>query len=103
MNIEELEKLLEENSAKDENDDREIIKFKNNVEYGNEIGSILSTIKGKIYEVFIHVTVEGKAYSKLLYKTFDKIEDATNYYNKIEKYIIEYNIKSIIDEIKNPK
>jgi len=103
MNIEELKKILEENSVKDENDDREIIKFKNNVEFGNEIGSILSTIKGEIYEAFIHITVEGKVYSKLLYKTFDKIEDATNYYNKIEKYIIEYNIKSIIDEIKNSK
>ena len=31
MNIEDLEKLLEENSAKDENDDREIIKFKTNI------------------------------------------------------------------------
>ena len=44
MNIEELEKLLEIKSVKDKNDKRTIIDFKNNIEDGNEIGVVLSTI-----------------------------------------------------------
>ena len=101
MNMNDLHILLENNSIKDTNNDREIIKFKNNVEFGNEIGSILSTIKGKIYEVFIHITIEKKVYSKLLYKTFDNINEAEKYYTKLEKYITDYDINNIINDINN--
>lgn len=100
MNIDDLDKLLEKEAVKDNNDDREIIKFKNNIELGNEIGSILSTLKGSIYEGYIHMTINNKVYSKLLYKTFNNINDATNYYNKLEKLVIDYDIKQIIEEIK---
>ena len=103
MNIEELEKLLETNSVKDINDDRTIIDFKNNIEDGNEIGVVLSTIKYKVYEVYIHITIDQKVYSKLLYTTFNNIEDARILYNQYEEYIINYDVKAIISLIKNEK
>ena len=103
MNIEELEKLLETNSVKDTNDDRTIIDFKNNIEDGNEIGVILSTINYKIYEVYIHITIDQKVYSKLLYTTFNNIEEARKHYKELEEYVINYDVKTLIDRIKNDK
>ena len=103
MNIEELEKLFEIKSVKDKNDERTIIDFKNNIEDGNEIGVVLSMINQEFYEVYIHITIDKKVYSKLLYTTFNNIEEAQNLYKELEEYVINYDIKTIIDKIKNEK
>lgn len=100
MNINELEIILENNSVKDINDKREIVKFKNNIEDGNEIGVVLSFVEKNKYEVFIHITIDNKVYSKLLYSTFDDIEKASNKYEQLEKLIIEYDVKTLIKMIK---
>ena len=103
MNIEELEKLLEIKSVKDKNDERTIIDFKNNIEEGNEIGVVLSTINQEFYEVYIHITIDQKVYSKLLYTTFNNIEEAQKHYKELEGYVINYDVKTLIDRIKNEK
>ena len=110
MNIEELEKLLEIKSVKDKNDKRtiidfknNIIDFKNNIEDGNEIGVVLSTINQEVYEVYIHITIDQKVYSKLLYTTFNNIEEAQEHYKELEEYVINYDVKTLIDRIKNEK
>ena len=103
MNIEESEKLLEIKSVKDKNDERTIIDFKNNIEEVKEIGVVLSTINQEVYEVYIHITIDQKVYSKLLYTTFNNIEEAQEHYKELEEYVINYDVKTLIDRIKNEK
>ena len=101
MNIDNVIKVLKENASKNDDDSREIIKYKNNVEYGNEIGIVLSNNDNSIFEVFIHVKINKEVISQILYSTFYNINDASNYYNKLEKYIINFDLDGIVNEIKN--
>ena len=56
-----------------------------------------------VYEVYIHITIDQKVYSKLLYTTFNNIEEAQEQYKELEEYIINYDVKTLIDRIKNEK
>ncbi len=101
MEMEDIIKILKNNVTKINNDSRQIIKHKNNVEYGDEIGIVLSNIDKSTFEVFIHAKINNKIISQLLYSTFNKIDEANKYYNKLEKYIIDFDLEGIIKEIKN--
>ena len=101
MKIDDIVKTLKENVTINNNDSRQIIKNKNNVEYGNEIGIVLSSIDNSIFEVFIHAKINNEIISQLLYSTFNDIDEAVIYYNKLEKYITDFNLEGIANEIKN--
>ena len=101
MKFEELVKILINNMTTNKNDSRQIIKHKNNVEYGNEIGIVLSNVDNSIFEVFIHAKINNEVLSQLLYSTFNNIEEASKYYNKLEKYIIDFDLEGIVKEINN--
>lgn len=101
MKIEDIVKILKDNITTNGNDSRQIINHKNNVEYGNEIGIVLSNIDNSIFEVFIHAKINNKIISQLLYSTFTNIDEATNYYNKLENYINDFDLEGIVKEIKN--
>ncbi len=101
MKIDEIVKILKNNITNNSNDNRQIIKYKNNVECGNEIGIVLSNIDNYIFEVFIHAKINNEVLSQLLYSTFNKIDDATNHYNKLEKYITNFDLEGIVKEINN--
>lgn len=99
--MEDIVKILKSNVTKNNNDNRHIINFKNNVEYGNEIGIVLSNIDNSIFEVFIHAKINNEIISQLLYSTFNNIEEATKHYDKLEKYIINFDLEGIVKEIKD--
>lgn len=101
MKIDDIVKILKSNVSKNNNDDRQIIKHKNNTEYGDEIGIILSNIDNSIFEVFIHAKINKEVISQLLYSTFTNIDEATQYYNKLENYITDFDLEGIVNEIKN--
>lgn len=101
MKVEDIVKIFKNNIATNKNDSRQIIKHNNNVEYNNQIGIVLSNIDNSIYEVFIHAKINNEIMSQLLYSTFDNIDEATKYYNKLEKYIIDFDLEGIVSEIKN--
>lgn len=101
MNIDTIVEMLKNNAEKHLDDSRQIIKYKNNTEYGNEIGIVLSKTNTSIFEVFIHVKINNEVISQILYSTFNNIDDATNYYNKLEKYIKVFDIDGIAKEINN--
>ena len=99
MKIEDVIKVFKMNETKNIDDNRTVIKYKNNVELGIELGVVLSKTS-KIYEVFIHSKIENEVMSQILYSTFDTEEDAEKYYNQLEQYVIDFNINEIINEIK---
>ena len=99
MNDDNIVKILKANAEKHVDDSRQIIKHKNNVMYGNQIGVVLSNINNDTFEVFIHLTINKEVISQVLYTTFNNITDATNLYSKYEKYIIDFDIRSILEEI----
>lgn len=101
MNIDNIVKKLKNNVTINNNDSRQIIKYKNNAEYGNEIGIVLSNTDNSIFEVFIHTKINNEIISQLLYSTFNNIEEATKYYDKLEKYIIDFDLEGIVKEINN--
>ena len=49
--------------------------------------------------IFIHSKINGEVISQILYKTFNNIDDSTTYYNKLEEFVINFDLQSIIDEI----
>lgn len=99
MNVDNIIKVLKSNAKKHPNDSRQIIKYKNNVIYGNEFGVILSNVDDKIFEVFIHATINKEVVSQILYTTFNNIYEANKLYEELEGYIVNNDIKSIIDRI----
>ena len=99
MNIDDIIEVLKSNAEKHPNDNRQIIKYKNNVIYGNEFGVILSNVDDKIFEVFIHATINKEVVSQILYTTFNNIYEANKLYEELEGYIVNNDIKSIIDRI----
>ncbi len=101
MKIDDIVKTLKENVTINNNDSRQIIKHKNNVEYGNEIGIVLSSIDNSIFEVFIHAKINNEIMSQLLYSTFNDIDEAIIYYNKLENYISNFDLEGIVKEINN--
>ena len=101
MNIDDIVKILKKNVTSNNDDSRQVIKYKNNVEYGNEIGIVLSNIDNSIYEVFIHAKINNEVLSQLLYSTFNNIDEATKCYRKLEKYIIDFDLEGIVKEINN--
>ena len=101
MKIDDIVKTLKENVTINNNDSRQIIKNKNNVEYGNEIGIVLSSIDNSIFEVFIHAKINNEIMSQLLYSTFNDIDEAVIYYNKLENYISNFDLEGIVKEINN--
>ncbi len=101
MNIDDIIKILKKNVTSNNDDSRQVIKYKNNVEYGNEIGIVLSNIDNSIYEVFIHAKINNEVLSQLLYSTFNNIDEATKCYRKLEKYIIDFDLEGIVKEINN--
>lgn len=101
MKIDNVVKILKSNVTNNSNDNRQIINYKNNVEYGDEIGIVLSNIDKSTFEVFIHAKINNKIISQLLYSTFNNIDEATQYYNKLEKYITDFDLDGIVNEINN--
>ena len=101
MKTDDIVKILKGNVSKNNNDSRQIIKHNNNTKYGNEIGIVLSNIDKSTFEVFIHAKINNEIISQLLYSTFNNIDEATNHYNKLEKYINDFNLEGIVKEIKN--
>ncbi len=101
MKIEDIVKILKNNVKKNTNDNRQIIKHKNNAKNGNEIGIVLSNIDNSIFEVFIHTKINNEIIAQLLYSTFTNIDEASNHYNKLEKYINDFDLEGIVKEIKN--
>lgn len=101
MKFEDIVKILRDNMTTNKNDSRQIIKHRNNALYGDEIGIVLSNIDKSTFEVFIHAKINNKIISQLLYSTFNNINEATQYYNKLEKYITDFNLEGIVNEIKN--
>lgn len=99
MTDDEILNILRNNSIKHPNDNRQIIKYKNNVLYGNELGVVLSNINNDTFEVFIHFKYNKEVISQILYKTFDNIIEATDLYNRYETYVINFDIEKIIKEI----
>ena len=69
------------------------------IEYGDEIGIVLSNIDKPTFEVFIHAKINNKIISQLLYSTFNNIDEATQYYNKLEKYITDFDLEGIVNEM----
>ena len=53
--------------------------------------------------MYIHITIDQKIYSKLLYTTFNNIEEAQEHYKELEECVINYDVKALIDRIKNEK
>lgn len=103
MKLDKIVETLKKNATKHPNDSRQIIKYKNDVFYGIQIGSVLSHIDYKLYEVFIHFKINDEVISQVLYTTFNNIKDATVYYNHLEEYVTNFDIESIIKEIENNK
>ena len=101
MKNEDIVKILKDNMTTNKNDSRQIIKYKNNVKYGNEIGIVLSNIGKSTFEVFVHAKIDNEIISQLLYSTFSNIDEAINHYNKLEKYIIDFDLEGIVKEINN--
>ena len=101
MDIDQVKTILKKNETKNYNDSRLILKNKNNVMHGNEIGVVLSIINNNLFEVFIHAKIDNEVFSQILYSTFNNIIEANEYYDKLLKYIINYDIEGIIAEIKN--
>lgn len=101
MKFEDIVKILKDNVTTNKNDSRQIIKYKNNVKYGDEIGIVLSNIDNSIFEVFIHAKINNEIMSQLLYSIFNNIDEATQYYNKLEKYINDFDLVGLVKEIKN--
>lgn len=101
MDIDQVKTILKKNETKNYNDSRQILKNKNNVMHGNEIGVVLSIINNNLFEVFIHAKIDNEVFSQILYSTFNTIIEANEYYDKLLKYIINYDIEGIIAEIKN--
>ena len=99
MDNERLIEILKKNAIKHPNDSRQIIDYKDNVMYGNQIGAVLSNVDNKVFEVFIHAKINNEVISQLLYKSFTNIEEAKKQYNKYEKYIIDFDMNSIINDI----
>ena len=91
--------ILKNNAEEHLNDSRQVIKHKNNSLYGNQLGVVLSNIDNTTFEVFIHSKINGEVISQILYKTFKNIDDSTMYYNKLEEFVINFDLQSIIDEI----
>ena len=91
--------ILKNNAEEHLNDSRQIVKHKNNSLNGNQLGVVLSNIENTTFEVFIHSKINGEVISQILYKTFNNIDDSTTYYNKLEEYVINFDLQSIIDEI----
>ena len=91
--------ILRNNAEEHLNDSRQIVKHKNNSLNGNQLGIVLSNIDNTIFEVFIHSKIDGEVISQILYKTFNNIDDSTMYYNKLEEFVINFDLQSIIDEI----
>ena len=99
MNIDNIVEVLKSNAEKHPNDSRQIIKYKNNVIYGSEFGVILSNVDDKIFEVYIHATINKEVISQISYTTFNNIYEANKLYEELERYIVNNDIKSIIDRI----
>ena len=91
--------ILKNNAEEHLNDSRQIVKHKNNSLNGNQLGVVLSNIDNTTFEVFIHSKINGEVISQILYKTFKNIDDSTMYYNKLEEFVINFDLQSIIDEI----
>ena len=91
--------ILRNNAEEHLNDSRQIVKHKNNSLNGNQLGVVLSNIDNTTFEVFIHSKIDGEVISQILYKTFNNIDDSTMYYNKLEEFVINFDLQSIIDEI----
>ena len=91
--------ILKNNAEEHLNDSRQIVKHKNNSLNGNQLGIVLSNIDNTIFEVFIHSKIDGEVISQILYKTFNNIDDSIMYYNKLEEFVINFDLQSIIDEI----
>ena len=91
--------ILKNNAEEHLNDSRQIVKHKNNSLNGNQLGVVLSNIDNTTFEVFIHSKINGEVISQILYKTFNNIDDSTTYYNKLEEFVINFDLQSIIDEI----
>ena len=91
--------ILKNNAEEHLNDSRQIVKHKNNSLNGNQLGVVLSNIENTTFEVFIHSKINGEVISQILYKTFNNIDDSTTYYNKLEEFVINFDLQSIIDEI----
>ena len=91
--------ILRNNAEEHLNDSRQIVKHKNNSLNGNQLGVVLSNIDNTTFEVFIHSKINGEVISQILYKTFNNIDDSTMYYNKLEEFVINFDLQSIIDEI----
>ena len=91
--------ILKNNAEEHLNDSRQIVKHKNNSLNGNQLGVVLSNIDNTTFEVFIHSKIDGEIISQILYKTFNNIDDSTMYYNKLEEFVINFDLQSIIDEI----
>ena len=102
MKIEDVINILKSNETKNKSDNRIIINYKNNVEFGIELGVVFAK-SNNIYEVFIHSKINNEVISQILYKSFDKEVEAEKYYNKIEQYIIHFNVDEIVNEIKKMK
>ena len=101
MKVEDIVKILKNSMTTNKNDSRQIIKHNNNVEYGNEIGIVLSNIDSSIFEVFVHAKIDGEVISQLLYSTFNNIDEANKYFNRLEKYIMDFDLEGIVKEINN--
>ncbi len=99
MKIEDVIKLFKIDEIKNIDDNRTVIKYKNNVQSGIELGVVFSK-SDKTYEVFIHSKINNEIISKLLYRTFDNKKDGERYYSQLEQYIINFNIDEIVNEIK---
>ena len=99
MKIEDVIKVFKSSETKNIDDNRTVIKYKNNAELGIELGVVLSK-SNKKYEVFVHSKIENEVISQMLYSIFDNEEDAEKYYNHLEQYIVHFNIDEIVNEIK---
>ena len=102
MKIEDVIKIFKINEKKNIDDNRTIIKYKNNIEYGIELGVVFSK-NDKKYEVFIHSKINNEIISQILYSTFGNKEDAEKYYDKLEQFIVHFSIDKIINEIEKRK
>ena len=45
--------------------------------------------------------INNEVLSQLLYSPFNKLDEATKHYNKLEKYIIDFDLEGIVKEINN--
>jgi len=99
MKNDQIIEILKNNAEEHLNDSRQIIKHKNNSLYGNQLGVVLSNIDNTTFEVFIHSKINGEVISQILYKIFNNIDDSTTYYDKLEKYVTDFDLKAIVDEI----